>query len=64
MKPIVAYLNARLNEVLKSTWSQETFAKLGVDAAGGAPDVLAKTVDMEIKKWVKVATEKNIKIEP
>ena len=44
--------------------SKEAFAKLGVDAAGGPPSVLSTTVDNEIKKWVKVANEKNVKIEP
>jgi tripartite-type tricarboxylate transporter receptor subunit TctC len=63
-KPVVSYLNAKLNDVLKSGRSKETFARLGVDAAGGGPEMLAKTVDTEVKKWVKVATEKNIKIEP
>ena len=49
---------------MKSARSKEAFAKLGVDAAGGPPSVLSTTVDNEIKKWVKVANEKNIKIEP
>ena len=62
--PVVTLLNAKLNEVLKSRRSQDAFIKLGVDSAGGGPDVLAKLVDTEIRKWVKVATEKSIKIEP
>jgi tripartite-type tricarboxylate transporter receptor subunit TctC len=62
--PVVTLLNAKLNEVLRSQRSKDAFIKLGVDAAGGRPDVLAKLVDTEIKKWVKVATEKSIRIEP
>src|SRR5712691_3576968 len=62
--PVVTLLNAKLNEVLKSRRSQDAFIKLGVDSAGGGPDVLAKSVNTEITKWVKVATEKSIKIEP
>jgi tripartite-type tricarboxylate transporter receptor subunit TctC len=62
--PVVAVLNARLNEAIKSDKLKEAFAKLGVDAAGGTPSVLTRQVDTEIKKWVKVATEKNIKVEP
>jgi tripartite-type tricarboxylate transporter receptor subunit TctC len=57
-------LNAKLNEAIKTDKLKEAFAKLGVDPAGGAPSVLARLVDTEIKKWVKVATEKNIKVEP
>lgn len=63
-KPVVAYLNAKLNTVLKSGRSKETLGKLGVDPAGGGPEVLSRQVENEITKWVKVATEKNIKIEP
>lgn len=62
--PIVALLNAKLNEAIKTDKLKEAFAKLGVDAAGGPPSVLAKVVDSEVKKWVKVATEKNIKVDP
>ena len=63
-KPVVTLLNAKLNDALKSAKSKDAFSKLGVDAAGGAPDVLTRMVDSEVKKWVKVATEKNIKVEP
>ena len=63
-KPVVAYLNGKLNEVLKSNRSKETLARLGVDPAGGGSEVLTKQVETEVAKWVKVATEKNIKIEP
>ena len=62
--PVVAMLNAKLNEAIKTDKSKEAFSKLGVDAAGGAPSVLAQMVDTEVKKWVKVATEKNIKVDP
>jgi hypothetical protein len=58
------YLTSKLNQVLKSDRSKETLARLGVDPAGGAPEVLSKQVETEVAKWVKVATEKNIKIEP
>jgi tripartite-type tricarboxylate transporter receptor subunit TctC len=50
--------------VLQSNRSKETLAKLGVDPAGGSPEVLSRQVETEVAKWVKVASEKNIKIEP
>ncbi len=59
----MALLNTKLNVVLKSERTKVAFEKLGVDPAGGEPDVLAKQVESEVGKWVKVATEKNIKIE-
>ena len=42
-KPVVAYLNEKLDQVVKSARSKEAFAKLGVDAAGGPPSVLSTT---------------------
>ena len=60
---IVDQLNGKLNAALVTS-AKENFAKLGLDAAGGAPDVLAKQVQDEIKKWVAVARDKNIRVEP
>jgi tripartite-type tricarboxylate transporter receptor subunit TctC len=61
---IVKLLNGKLNEALATDHVKDSFKTLGVDAAGGTPAVLSTTVDNEIKKWVKIATEKDIKIEP
>jgi tripartite-type tricarboxylate transporter receptor subunit TctC len=61
---IVKLLNGRLNEVLATDHIEDSFKELGVDPAGGAPEVLSTTVEKEIKKWVKIAREKDIKIEP
>ena len=44
--------------------STEAFAKMGFDPAGGTPDVLVKKVQNEVSKWVDVARQKNIKVEP
>jgi tripartite-type tricarboxylate transporter receptor subunit TctC len=43
---------------------KDSFNQLGIDPASGSPEVLSTTVEKEIKKWVKIATEKDIKIEP
>jgi tripartite-type tricarboxylate transporter receptor subunit TctC len=63
-QPVVDLLNARLNAVLQLPQTKEAFAKMGFDPAGGAPDVLVKKVQNEVGKWVAVAKEKNIKVEP
>jgi tripartite-type tricarboxylate transporter receptor subunit TctC len=63
-QPVIDLLNARLNAVLQLPQTKEAFAKMGFDPAGGAPDVLAKKVQAEVGKWVAVAKEKNIKVEP
>ena len=62
-QPVIELLNARLNAVLQLPQTKESFAKMGFDPAGGAPDVLAKKVQAEVGKWVDVARKKNIKVE-
>src|SRR3984893_7580094 len=61
---VVNLLNGKLNEALAADHVKDSFNQLGIDPAGGSPEVLSTTVDKEIKKWVKIATEKDIKIEP
>ena len=63
-QPVIDLLSARLNAVLQLPQTKESFAKMGFDPAGGAPDVLAKKVQAEVGKWVDVARKKNIKVEP
>jgi len=62
--PIVKLLNGRLNEALATDHIKDSFKQLGVDPAGGAPEMLSMTVENEIRKWVNIAKEKDIKIEP
>ena len=61
---VVKLLNGKLNEALAADHVKDSFNQLGIDPAGGSPEVLSTTVEKEIKKWVKIATEKDIKIEP
>jgi tripartite-type tricarboxylate transporter receptor subunit TctC len=62
-RTIVDQLNSKLNASLVTS-AKESFAKLGLEVAGGTPDVLTKQVQDEIKKLVAVAREKNIRVEP
>jgi tripartite-type tricarboxylate transporter receptor subunit TctC len=62
-KPIVDLLNSKLNVALASPATKEGLAKIGLEPTGGGPDVLAKTVAGDIKKWGEVAREKNIRAE-
>ena len=62
-QPVIELLNARLNAVLQLPQTKESFAKMGFDPAGGAPDVLTRKVQAEVSKWVDVAQKKNIKVE-
>ena len=63
-QPVIQLLNAKLNEALRVPQAKESFAKMGFDPAGGAPEVLTKKVQNEVAKWVDVARKKNIKVEP
>ena len=63
-KPIVEKLNSEMNSVLALPEVRESFAKLGFEAVGGKPDVLAQRVDTELKKWADLVREKNIHVEP
>lgn len=58
--PIVGVLNAKLNAAIQTPAAKDAFAKQSIDPAGGAPEVLARQVQTEIDKWVKVAREKQI----
>jgi tripartite-type tricarboxylate transporter receptor subunit TctC len=60
---VVALLNSKVNTVLSSSRVRESFAKLGIDAEGGSPDVLAARVAAEIRKWAGIVRAKNIHIE-
>jgi tripartite-type tricarboxylate transporter receptor subunit TctC len=62
-KPIVDLLNSKMNAALASAAAKEGLAKIGLEPTGGGPDVLAKTVAGDIKKWGDVAREKNIRAE-
>jgi len=42
---------------------RKSLEKLGIDAVGGAPDVLAAKVQAEIRKWADIVRAKNIRVE-
>jgi tripartite-type tricarboxylate transporter receptor subunit TctC len=62
-KPVVDLLNSKMNVALASPATKESLAKIGLEPTGGSPDVLAKTVAGDIKKWGDVAREKSIRAE-
>jgi tripartite-type tricarboxylate transporter receptor subunit TctC len=61
-KPIIDLLNAKANAAIRSQAARDGFAQISLDAAGGAPDVLAHQVRSEIDKWVEIARKRNIKL--
>jgi tripartite-type tricarboxylate transporter receptor subunit TctC len=62
-KAITDLLNSKTNAVLSSQEVKDSFQRLGFEAMGGGPDVLAKRVQMELQKWADLVREKNIHID-
>jgi tripartite-type tricarboxylate transporter receptor subunit TctC len=60
-KPVIEKLNAALNQMLQSKSFKEQAEKLGLEIGGGAPDVLARKIDIESKKWAGVIKAAGIK---
>jgi tripartite-type tricarboxylate transporter receptor subunit TctC len=62
-KPAVDLVNSKMNTVLASARVKESFAKLGIEAVGGSPKVLADRVQAEMQKWAGIVRAKNIHLE-
>lgn len=60
----VELLNARVNSVLNVIQVKEAFSKLGFEAVGGSPQVLADRVQAELAKWPALVREKGIRVNP
>ncbi|MBX9846204.1 MAG: tripartite tricarboxylate transporter substrate binding protein [Xanthobacteraceae bacterium] len=58
--PIVAKLNAAVNDVLKMPEVQEQYKKMGLQAGGGTPQDMAKIVKGDTARWGEVIKEANI----
>lgn len=62
-KPVVAKLNALINEVLADPEVRDRYAALGSVAVGGTPEKLAAQVRSELAKWAEVVRVAGIKVE-
>jgi len=62
-RPVVELLNRKVNETLGALEVRKSLEKLGIDAVGGAPDVLAAKVQAEIRKWADIVRQKSIRVE-
>jgi tripartite-type tricarboxylate transporter receptor subunit TctC len=60
---IVTRMNAEINKALNSKELKDAWTAMGADAGSGAPDVMAKLVDSEIKKWAKVVKDSGAKLD-
>jgi tripartite-type tricarboxylate transporter receptor subunit TctC len=57
---IVMKLNEQVNAALQTSDVKDRFARIAIEPAGGPPDVLAKLVVSELRKWSKVIAEAGI----
>lgn len=62
-KTVVDLMNSKANAVLASARVKESFGKLGLEAIGGNPDVLARKVQAELRKWTDIVRDKNIRVD-
>ena len=58
--PIVAKLNAAVNDVLKTPEMQEQYRKLALQVGGGSPQDLAKIIKDDTARWGEVIKEAKI----
>ena len=59
--PVIAKLNAELNDLLKQPDVREMLAKQGQSAAGGAPEQFGNLVKQELARWSRVVSAAGIK---
>ena len=62
-KAIVAKLNAEINRALEQADLRERFSSMSVEILGGAPEVFARYIDSELKRWGEVVRAANIRID-
>jgi tripartite-type tricarboxylate transporter receptor subunit TctC len=59
-RPIVDWLNAKLNEAIEDPAVRAKFKALGLETTGGGPDSVAAMLKREAATWERVARENNI----
>ena len=59
-RAIVTKLNQQMNAALQTADVKERYFRIGVDVAGGPPEVLSKLLVSEVRKWSKVISDANI----
>ncbi|MFC3126928.1 tripartite tricarboxylate transporter substrate binding protein [Pseudoroseomonas globiformis] len=61
--PVVARLNAALNEAVADPDLRRRFAEEGVEFVGGRPEDLAQRLDSEIAKWTRLRESANLRLD-
>lgn len=58
--PIVQYLNAEVEQILKEPATQQRLTQLGSVPVGGSPQAFGQFVDAESKRWSAVVRQANV----
>ncbi|HET6223431.1 MAG TPA: tripartite tricarboxylate transporter substrate-binding protein, partial [Dongiaceae bacterium] len=61
--PIVAKLNAAVNDILKSKEAQTGLERLSAEAKIGSPQDFAAFIAVETPRWAAIASETGIKVD-
>ena len=59
-RAIVMKLNQQMNAALQTAEVKERYFRIGVDVAGGPPEVLSKLLFSEVRRWSKVIADAGI----
>ena len=62
-KPVVAKLNAALNEALKTPRVAEQLAKQGFETSTSSPEQLKTVIEGDLARWARVINEHQIRVE-
>jgi len=62
-KPVLARLNAAVNEAIRSPLFRERFASIGDELAGGTPEDYANTIRRDSARWAEVIKRSGAKLD-
>jgi tripartite-type tricarboxylate transporter receptor subunit TctC len=62
-KPVVERLNREFNAALRQTAVKDRLTKLAFEPAGGPPEILGKKVVDEVRTWVELVKQQNLKFD-
>jgi tripartite-type tricarboxylate transporter receptor subunit TctC len=62
-KPIIARLNAEINDILKMPDVVQKMHGFGFELVGGTPEDFGKLVKSEMDRWAPVIRKLNIKVD-
>jgi tripartite-type tricarboxylate transporter receptor subunit TctC len=62
-KPVLARLNASVNEAIRSPMFKDRFGVIGDEPAGGSPEEFADTIRRDSARWAEVIKRSGAKID-